>query len=129
MINREVMAKCKRCGKGVPTSELVLDPVYRAMVCRNCVKERQAKEYPAQNTQKVQEQKPKEPEKPEDWDKDDDTLTRLYKYKQQTTPKLVMVDRERAKCRCSNCGYGFLYNVDKKYPKNCPHCGTPVNTR
>ncbi|HII71708.1 TPA: hypothetical protein HA265_03055 [Candidatus Woesearchaeota archaeon] len=109
-LGNEVQVKCRRCGKHTSSAALVLDPVYRMMVCPNCVKERL-------NPKK---EEPKDV-KPVGWDKDDEVLAKTYK------PKVYTPDGKR-KHTCSKCRHSFIHDSVKKYPMNCPMCGTKVSS-
>ncbi|MBW2963918.1 hypothetical protein KY363_00520 [Candidatus Woesearchaeota archaeon] len=124
----DVMVVCKKCGKKVPSSEFVLDPVYRLMVCRNCSKSRAA----ASDPKVVAEQKAKAEEaksRPAGWDGDDESVEKLFRRKQNEMTPFRKIDEGHIKIVCQKCRFGFTYNTVKRYPNNCPNCGTPANIK
>lgn len=135
MQDRSIKAKCRKCGKMMPADEYVLDPVYKMMVCSQCVKERKMKENRSrhetvikENKKAVQDPKPK---KPKDWDSEDDLLEKLHRQKQKSMIQDLAVarriDDKRVQYRCVKCKYSFVYNVIKETPKSCPFCNEDIH--
>jgi len=116
-----VKVKCKQCGRMANSTDFVLDPGFKMLVCPSCVKDRRAQV----NKPKV-EVKP-EPPKPAGWDKEDEMLEKSFaaKQKEKGTP-VVKLDETHVKYKCKACGYEFKYNTEKKSPGNCPYCSAAV---
>ena len=133
----DIKVNCKRCGKPAKSTEFVLDPYYKLMVCSTCVKDRQmAEKTKEKETKKTQEQAIEtqkiESEKklrPPGWDSDDVFLEKSYKQKEVVTPKVQEIDAERVKYKCTHCDYLFTYNTIKQTPARCPYCSTDVATK
>ncbi|MFH1511373.1 MAG: hypothetical protein ABIF10_06795 [Candidatus Woesearchaeota archaeon] len=117
-----IRVKCKACGRLSDSSEFVLDPGYKMMVCQNCVKERRMRE---EVKSKVQEQKA-EKKKPKGWDIEDEELERLYTAKQYKKAQVVRLDQNRAKYKCAKCAYEFIIKLDKMLPNRCPYCSADI---
>jgi DNA-directed RNA polymerase subunit RPC12/RpoP len=127
-----VKVKCKRCGREFKSDEFVLDPVYKMMVCRDCVKERHAQEFSAAKTKQREEAKLAmetqiKKEKPAGWDSEDAEIERAYKAKQSSAPKVERIDNERVKYTCKKCKYEFVFNVLKRVPGRCPYCSAEIS--
>lgn len=121
LTNKGVLTKCKRCGKSSLSTEFVLDPVYKTMVCRNCVKERQAGETPSVTPLKAAQTAGK----PRVTNKITNTPTALESAKEHISASSTV----KRKKRCSKCGYEYPYNAEKNYPLNCPNCGASSSTQ
>jgi len=126
-----VKAKCKRCGREFKSDEFVLDPVYKMMVCRECVKERKMNEFSAVKTKQREEAKVAmeaqvKREKPAGWDSEDAEIERAFKAKQASTPKIEKIDNESVKYTCKKCKYQFVFNFLKRVPGRCPYCGESI---
>jgi DNA-directed RNA polymerase subunit RPC12/RpoP len=120
----DVKVKCRRCGKEVRPEEMVLDYVYRMMVCPSCVKERKTGEQVKKELK--QQGIIKEKPKPAGWDAEDDYLERVQQEREKSTIKVQKVDSDHVKYQCVKCKYSFLYNVTRKTPAVCPYCSTPI---
>ncbi|MFH0870849.1 MAG: hypothetical protein V1866_07395 [archaeon] len=125
-----IKAKCKKCGKDVKSDEFVLDPVYKMMVCRDCVKERRMNELAASNrakqeTKKVEMEAQQKRERPAGWDPSEAEIERSYAAKQSQRSKIERIDSETIKYTCPKCKYEFVINIAKKASR-CPYCGTPI---
>ena len=124
----DVQVKCKRCSRSAKSKEFTLDPIYGMMVCEACVKERKTsegikKELAEQKAAKLAEEK----KKPAGWDAEDEYLAKLARKKQEERPVAIAKgDAGRVKYQCSGCKYGFIYNLAKQAPGNCPYCGKEV---
>ena len=126
-----VKVKCKKCGREAKSDEFTLDPVYKMMVCRDCVKERRMSEFSAKKNQQREVQKAAveaqiKKERPAGWDAEDAEIERAYKNKQANTPHVVRVDEERVKYTCKKCKYEFVFNLLKRVPGRCPYCGASI---
>jgi hypothetical protein len=119
----EVKAKCKKCGRQEDSNTLVLDPVYKMMVCRDCVKERKEKEQMEKNKGKAVEVQEK---KPAGWDSDDERLQRAYSRKAENAAPVQVLGSGRVKYKCQKCKYPFVYDRERQNPKVCPYCGTSI---
>jgi DNA-directed RNA polymerase subunit RPC12/RpoP len=131
MITIPVKVKCRKCGKETKSDEFVLDPVYKMMVCRDCVKERRMNESMAakqkvQEENKVKHEAEEKRERPAGWDSEDSEIERAYSQKQGNKPKVEQIDSEKVKYTCTKCKYEFVYNTYKQMPARCPYCSTPV---
>lgn len=122
--------KCRRCGQNAKSEEFTLDPVYKMMVCPNCVKERkmsamvqkkQAQD--AVRTQKIEEQRK---QMPPGWDSEDIEINRSYSEKQSNRPVIERIDDDRIKYTCKKCKYAFTYYTTQGRPGRCPYCSTAV---
>ncbi|MFH1063990.1 MAG: hypothetical protein V1729_02840 [Candidatus Woesearchaeota archaeon] len=123
MIDRGVLVLCKKCGKKVNSTEFILDPVYRMMVCRNCNRDRIAKEHPdAKKKVEV------ENSRPAGWDAEDELLNKRYQPKKPEFADLPRVSADKVRIRCRKCGSNFNFNTEKHYPLNCPNCGTRISS-
>jgi hypothetical protein len=125
-----VKVKCKRCGRDAKSDEFFLDPVYKMMVCRECVKERKMADM-AQKKAVVQEQRAKvvqeeQKQRPAGWDSDDLEIERAYKQKMGAQPVIERIDDDRVKYTCKKCKYTFTYYTSQKRPGRCPYCSTAV---
>ncbi len=122
----EIKVKCKNCGMLVPTNELVLDNVFKMMVCRTCVKDRKMREDvhkelgDKKGIQVIEEKKPK------GWDKDDDMLDKLYREKQKEVVQAEKISDDRVRYTCPKCGYKFQYDILAKKPSKCPYCDSEI---
>lgn len=119
MIDRAVLVSCRKCSKKFPSNEFILDPVYRMMVCRNCSRERIAKDSPEAKA-RIEEQN----KKPAGWDNDDESAAKQFQRKQAEQPVYKKVAPDKVKVICPKCRFAFIFNTDKRYPLNCPQCGT-----
>jgi rubrerythrin len=126
MINQGIHVKCKRCGKPSPAQEFILDPVYRMMVCRNCVKERQMKDNPAFKQQEAA-KKAEEKSRPAGYDNEDAMLEKAARMRQAQAANVQKLSGDSAKYTCQKCTYRFVIHLDRGYPRLCPQCGTPVS--
>jgi DNA-directed RNA polymerase subunit RPC12/RpoP len=125
---KSIKVKCRNCGKEYPADQFVLDHVYKMMVCPQCVKDRQKKEYALKSKTGQAEEEP-EQKKPSGWDKEDEYIEKAYKEKQSrqsNSPVFEEIDRDKIKYKCSKCGYKFVYNRLSKTPSKCPYCMTEV---
>jgi protein-arginine kinase activator protein McsA len=122
LTNKGVLTRCKRCGKSSMSTEFVLDPVYKIMVCRNCVKERQAGEAPPVTKSAV----PLKASQPVEKSRVTNRITNTPEPAKEQTAAGSSVKRKR---RCSKCGYEYPYNAEKNYPLNCPNCGASSSTQ
>jgi DNA-directed RNA polymerase subunit RPC12/RpoP len=121
MMQRGVEVNCKRCGKPALATEMVLDPVYRMMVCKRCVAERQLKDNPI-NTMKTAASFAKPQPKPV-------SQPAQPARKTETAAKTVTIQKtDKMKKKCSKCGFPFVYDIQKQYPQNCPNCGQSINS-
>lgn len=119
-----VKAKCKRCGKHDDSTTFVLDPVYKIMVCRDCVKERKEKE----NMAKEKEEALKlEPQKPAGWDSDDEYIAKKYSMKKADEPQVQRINSTKIKYTCQKCKYAFVYDEERETPRICHYCGKSVS--
>ncbi len=117
-----VQVKCKRCGKPAGSNEFTLDPVYGMMVCRKCVEERRLKANPVRA--------PSPALKPS-------TITAVQSNPVKAAPvkaapkptstKLVS-EGSKTKQKCRKCGYSFMFDNERGYPRNCPNCSTPISS-
>ncbi|MBN2053116.1 hypothetical protein JW756_06435 [Candidatus Woesearchaeota archaeon] len=126
-----VKVKCKRCGREAKSDEFVLDPVYKMMVCRDCVKERRMNEFSAAKAKQREEAKIKmeeqiKKEKPAGWDAEDAEIERAFKAKQAAAPKIERIDDANVKYTCKKCKYQFKFNVLNRMPGRCPYCGGSI---
>jgi DNA-directed RNA polymerase subunit RPC12/RpoP len=126
-----VKVKCKKCGREFKSDEFVLDPVYKMMVCRECVKERRTKEFAAKKTQQREQTKIAmetqiKKEKPAGWDSEDAEIERTYKAKKAALPDVEKIDDQRVKYTCKKCKYEFVFNVLTRVPGRCPYCGAGI---
>lgn len=126
-----VKVKCKKCGREFKSDEFVLDPVYKMMVCRECVKERRSKEFAAKKNQQREETKIAmetqiKKEKPAGWDSEDAEIERAYKAKRAALPDVEKIDDQRVKYTCKKCKYEFVFNVLTRVPSRCPYCGAGI---
>lgn len=128
-MNNSISVKCRRCGKSAQSSEFVLDPVYKLMVCPDCVKERKNREL--QKKAAVEEQ-PKikiMKERAPGWDPEDDYLEQYHRQKKasiiQSAQSMQQIGN-KINYKCYNCKYFFIYNKEKKYPNLCPNCGAAI---
>lgn len=124
-----IRVKCRNCGRDTRSDELVLDPVYRKMVCPYCVSERRQreqvhKEVAEQRLAQKEAAKPKD--KPAGWDHEDDYLERAYKQKQDNKVRVEWIDKVKARYTCQKCGFKFTINAQKIIPAHCPYCGADV---
>jgi DNA-directed RNA polymerase subunit RPC12/RpoP len=131
MITSAIKVKCKKCGRDAKSDEFILDPIYKLMVCKDCVKERKMNEYTAKKNAMQAEMKAKQEEvkkqHPAGWDSDDLEIERRYKEKQVTQATVERINDEKVKYTCKKCKYEFIYNTLKNQPARCPYCGTAVN--
>jgi DNA-directed RNA polymerase subunit RPC12/RpoP len=126
-----VKVKCKRCGKEYQADEFILDPVYKMMVCKECVRERKNQEFAAKKTQqrevaKIAMETQVKKEKPAGWDAEDAEIERAYKAKQQSLPDVERIDNQRVKYKCKKCKYEFVFNIITRVPGRCPYCGAAI---
>jgi hypothetical protein len=125
-----IKVKCKKCGKDAKSDEFILDPVYKMMVCRECVKERKMNELQAkkdtQSAQRVAQQEQQKKQMPAGWDSEDAEIERKYREKQSQVSSIERIDDDRVKYTCKKCKYSFTYYISQKKPGRCSYCGTPV---
>lgn len=137
MDTKGVKIKCRNCNRMASTDEFVLDPIYKMVVCKQCVKERQQrdsihkeiqqeKEKRQQLKEVVADQKQRE-QKPVGWDEIDDRLEKMHKAKVASTVNVTKLDDDKVQYACPKCKYNFIYNTEKKTPKGCPYCSTPIS--
>ena len=117
------MTKCRKCGKDASTDDMVLDPVFKMVVCKLCVKERKLQE--------MQKNKPQieieaEKKKPAGWDKEDEYLERASRSKQKQVVQVRRIDADTVMYPCVQCKYEFKYSLGRQKPSQCPFCGTGI---
>ncbi len=135
---KDVAIKCRNCGRSANASEFVLDYKSKMMVCPLCIKERNLREnvYKEINAkkqnflmtkeaarQKVDETKKNIP----GWDKDDEMLEKMYKFKMDNSVRVQRIDEQTVKYRCPSCSYVFKINTVTKNPSKCQFCGAPIS--
>jgi hypothetical protein len=129
-MNIAVKVKCKKCNRDAKSDEFILDPVYKMMVCKECVKERKLAEITAKKAQVAEVQKAKAEEQkkqmPPGWDSDDAEIERAYQKKQGEQVTIQRIDDDKVKYTCKKCKYAFTYSFSQKRPGRCPYCATPV---
>jgi DNA-directed RNA polymerase subunit RPC12/RpoP len=130
VITRQIKSKCKRCGREAISEEFILDPIFKMMVCPECVKERKNQSF-VQSRAKVKEQakaaaEAEKKSRPAGWDAEDSEIERAFKTKQSSAPKIEKIDDEHVKYTCKKCKYEFVFNVYKRMPGRCPYCGAEV---
>ncbi len=125
-----VRVKCKKCSRDAKSDEFVLDPVYKMMVCQQCVKDRRMNEMAQKkaasqeaNRAKVEEQKK---QMPAGWDSEDNEIERAYNNKLSQKSVIERIDDDKVKYTCKKCKYTFTYSTVQNKPGRCPYCGTPV---
>lgn len=112
-----VKVKCRKCSKLVRSDELVLDPVFKAMVCPACVKEREIKEkMPLMQLRKAPSNA--------GYDQEDSYLENIQRMKAKEVPKLSLIQEATGQYRCPKCNYKFKYSPEKGAPIRCPYCDT-----
>ena len=119
-----VSAACKRCGKKDDSTTFILDPVFKMMVCRDCVKDRKEKENMSKEKQealKIQAQKPA------GWDSDDEYIEKKYGRKKADEPEVQRINNTKVSYTCQKCKYKFVYDEERETPKICPYCGKSVS--
>ena len=126
-----VKVKCKRCGRDFKSDEFILDPVYKMMVCKECVKERKNNEFAASKLKQSEEHRAAmeaqaKKDRPAGWDAEDAVIERAFKEKQAQTPKVERIDDERVKYTCKKCKYEFVFNAMTRVPGRCPYCGAEI---
>jgi DNA-directed RNA polymerase subunit RPC12/RpoP len=130
MMNNEVKAACKRCGRSAPASQFILDPIYGMMVCPFCLKERKSKAAASmirQDRQNAEAKKEEEAKnKPAGWDKEDEYLERAYAKKKQSQIAVEKIDANHFNYTCPKCKYRFVYDSERKHPKVCPYCNGQI---
>ena len=130
MITRQIKSKCKRCGREAVSTEFTLDPIFKMMVCPECVKERKNQSFMQQRTKAKEQARQAEEvvkkEKPAGWDFDDVEAELAFKKKQATAPKIEKIDKEHVKYTCKKCKYEFVISLYKRMPGRCPYCGEGV---
>jgi predicted Zn-ribbon and HTH transcriptional regulator len=132
--NKGVQVTCKHCGKQAFSTDFILDPVYKQMVCKNCVSERQLKENPIKpgtsgNTVALKSGSALAKQQSTAMVKQAQTSM----IKQTPTPiaktmpaqKIVATSGDKTRKKCGKCGFAYQYNAEKRYPPNCPNCGSP----
>ncbi|MBN2458829.1 hypothetical protein JXB28_00965 [Candidatus Woesearchaeota archaeon] len=130
MIIKQIKSKCKRCGREASSNEFTLDPVYKMMVCPECVKERKQAQFTiakqkakAEALVEPEQPKPKK-EKPAGWDIEDVEAEMAYKKKLAQQTKVEAVGGGKLKYTCPKCKYEFVAKDGKK-PLRCGYCGNP----
>jgi hypothetical protein len=125
-----VKVKCKKCGRDAKSDEFILDPIYKMMVCRECVKERKMSEMNAKKqvaaVERAKVQEAEKKQRPAGWDAEDAEIERAYQQKQGSQPMLERIDDDRVKYTCKKCKYSFTYYTSQKRPSRCPYCSTQV---
>ncbi|MCX8147016.1 MAG: hypothetical protein N3D84_00955 [Candidatus Woesearchaeota archaeon] len=126
-----VKAVCRNCGRYVNTNDLILDPVFKMMVCKECVKDRKMRESVHKEAREMRLQKKQQgiiqEEKPAGWDYDDEVIEKAYKMKMKTSVKVEKVGN-KVKYSCPKCKYTFLYDPEKKKPARCPYCASDIRS-
>lgn len=123
-----VSVRCRKCGESTESDNLVLDSVYKMMICPNCVNKRKAEERnsPKDNSVKNSPVKEKQEEKPPGWDKEDEYLEKMYQQKRGNSVKVKKIDSQTVKYICPKCKYAFVYNTVLKKPARCPYCSDDI---
>lgn len=150
-----ITAKCRQCGKSLPTTEFVLDPIIGAMVCAGCSKERKSKDAMEAMRKKqaaIEQQVGNQPQagannpagrtsvtsapqqtapvgaknRPAGWDAEDEYLSKLAKAKQDNLVIATRIDKDRVQYKCQKCQYDFAYNIEKQKPSRCPFCNSQI---
>jgi DNA-directed RNA polymerase subunit RPC12/RpoP len=127
--NQGIKVACRKCGKQVNSTELVLDGVYKMMVCPNCVKERKTQEAKKASAPEVEDEDLKieaQQKKPVGWDAEDELLNRAAAEKERQTVKVEKLDGSRVKYSCPKCKYTFVYDTIRRFPSTCPYCSTTI---
>lgn len=140
MPNQDIKVKCKVCGRSASAAEFVLDPVFKTMACPMCVRDRKAKDFSRQNqphgqaTPQTSQSAPAQKIQPaaSHMDSEDAELERAYQKKQEmirqvkAASQFEKIDDDKIKMKCLKCGYGFVFNIAKRTPGNCPYCGEKI---
>lgn len=130
MMNNEVKAVCKRCGRQSPSTQFILDPVYGMMVCPLCLKERKSKSAAIQiragRNAAAEKKEEENKNKPAGWDREDDYLERSYAKKKDSQVGVEKIDANHVNYICPKCKYKFIYDTERKYPKVCPYCNGQI---
>jgi len=133
--NDRIKVKCNKCGGEMFSDEFVLDPDYKMVVCRNCIRDKRkrqevwaevGKQREARLNAENQEGEEAKKPKPAGWDKDDELLDRLVKQKQRVKETSGFKELANGKVKCAKCGYAFKYDAENHRPMNCPYCFNPV---
>jgi len=119
-------AKCRKCQRPSSVAAFVLDPVYKMMVCPNCVKDRRSQEIVQKELKQLKESGKVEKPQPKGWDAEDEKLERAFKAKKENVVEAERIDPDKIKYSCPKCSYKFIYDEDRKKPNSCPYCGTPI---
>ena len=114
-----ISVKCRRCNKTSDSEQFVLDPVFKMMVCPNCVKERKS----ALNKKPESKQ---EISRPPGWDAEDEYLEKSYKHKSSATVSAREMSDGKVSYKCPNCKYSFIYDPVRKHPGRCPYCSSGI---
>jgi Zn finger protein HypA/HybF involved in hydrogenase expression len=127
-----VRIKCKKCGRDAKSDEFILDPVFKIMVCKECVKERkigevEQKKLAAQEAVRAARHEEQKKSMPAGWDHEDAEIERAYNRKMSDREAFVeRIDDDRVKYTCKKCKYSFTYYTSQKRPLRCPYCSTAV---
>lgn len=122
-----VKVLCKKCGKYANSSDFVLDPVFKLMVCPSCVKDRKMRENIHNELDPRKQKKPAEEQKPEGWDSEDDYLNKAYNAKMKNAVQVERMEGDKVKYTCPKCKYKFTYDTAVKKPNMCPYCSMKVS--
>ena len=121
-MNTGVKARCKNCGKEAPADQFKLHYKLRMMVCPACYTGKT-------ELQKADEkQKAAEPMHPPGWDKEDEYLEKMARFRREETKSQFtrVQGADQVKCTCVHCKYTFKYDPYKQMPRVCPYCNTDV---
>jgi Zn finger protein HypA/HybF involved in hydrogenase expression len=125
-----VKVKCRKCGRDTKSDEFILDPVYKMMVCRECVKERKlveaAEKKTAVQAERTKQREAEKKQMPAGWDYEDAEIERAYSQKIGNKPVIERIDDDRVKYTCKKCKYAFTYFISQHRPARCPYCATSV---
>jgi DNA-directed RNA polymerase subunit RPC12/RpoP len=122
----EIRVKCKKCESLVDPNELVLDPIYTMMICKECVKERIMDEKVAGEL--IARKEASKDEKAMNPNNNcDDSPERSRDNELLGTVSADRIDEEKVKYKCPHCSYELVYNTVKNTPARCPYCAYNIS--
>ncbi|MBU0979908.1 MAG: hypothetical protein KJ709_03815 [Nanoarchaeota archaeon] len=125
---KEVRSVCRRCGRDAPAEKFVLDHFYKLVVCPTCAREHDGGVNTAEAAGKAAKLPSKQPgtlgAKPAGMARPAGQLDRQARPMERNIPKPG--HESKIKLQCHKCRFKFNFNKERRAPRICPYCGTPV---
>lgn len=134
--NKEILAKCRKCGMRTQAADFKLDDQTGMMVCPNCYEGSRLKGQNKSATGKSDDNLLKTISQPREVKTEEMPKTLIIRNEddlfRENSNQRIRENREEAKHDpreryiCDKCGFAFRYNPIKDWPRVCPACSKPL---